>query len=98
MCNTHSHGQAHGVRTDTEKAMADLRDDLVEELKLTNKYEAQIPVIGTEDFPEVDEVVKVLIQIRDDHKEASARLIRLLGKMDDKMDAVHVGHNDHSHA
>ena len=94
MCNEHSHGEAHGVRTDAEKAMADLRDDLVEELKLINKYEAQIPVVGTEDFPDVDEVVKTLIEIRDDHKGAAARLIRVLGKMD----TVPVSLHNHSHA
>lgn len=102
MCNTHSHGHAHGVRSDAEKAMADLRDDLVEELKLINKYEAQIPVIAAEDFPEVDEVVKALLQIRDDHKGITARLIKLLGKMDSGQAGLfEVGHSaghDHSHA
>ena len=82
MCNVHSHGHAHGVRTDAEKAVADLRDDLVEELKLINKYEAQIPVIAAEDFTDVDEVVKSLIQIRDDHKSLVARLVKLITKVD----------------
>ncbi len=99
MCNTHSHGSAHGVRSDSEKAMADLRDDLIEELRLVNKYEAQIPVVGTEDFPEVDDVVKMLIEIRDDHKSMAARLGQMLGKMDSaQAELTGAGHHDHSHA
>ena len=82
MCNVHSQGHAHGVRTDAEKAAADLRDDLIEELKLINKYEAQIPVIAAEDFTDVDEVVKSLIQIRDDHKSLASRLSKLINKVD----------------
>ena len=82
MCNVHSQGHAHGVRSDAEKAAADLRDDLVEELKLINKYEAQIPVIAAEDFTDVDEVVKSLIQIRDDHKSLVARLVKLINRLD----------------
>lgn len=94
MCNVHSHGHAHGVRTDAEKAMADLRDDLVEELKLINKFEAQIPVIAAEDFPEVDEVVHTLSEIRDQHKAMTARLFGLLQKMDASQ-AVQADHHHH---
>jgi len=103
MCNLHSHGHAHGVRTDTEKALADLRDDLVEELKLINKYEAQIPVIAAEDFTEVDEVVKNLIQIRDDHKGQAAGLVKLIGKLDHVQasqfdsETTHAHQGDHGH-
>ena len=104
MCNLHSQGHAHGVRTDVEKALADLRDDLVEELKLINKYEAQIPVIATEDFADVDEVVKSLIQIRDEHKGVAASLMKLIHKLDSvqanlsehQANPVH-HHTDHDH-
>jgi uncharacterized coiled-coil protein SlyX len=103
MCNLHSHGHAHGVRTDTEKVLADLRDDLVEELKLINKYEAQIPVIAAEDFTDVDEVVKNLVQIRDNHKSVAASLVKLIHKLDSAQASLfdhqpdHVHHTDHDH-
>jgi hypothetical protein len=103
MCNLHSHGHAHGVRTDTEKVLADLRDDLVEELKLINKYEAQIPVIAAEDFTEVDEVVKNMVQIRDEHKSVAASLINLINKLDPAQgglinhQATHDHHPEHDH-
>ncbi len=103
MCNTHSHGHAHGVRTDTEKALADLRDDLVEELKLINKYEAQIPVIAAEDFPDVDEVVKYLVEVKDQHKSLAATLVRLINKLENsgsglselEASPAHPGHHRH---
>ncbi len=103
MCNLHSHGHAHGVRTDAEKVLADLRDDLVEELKLINKYEAQIPVIAAEDFPEVDEVVKNMVEIRDEHKSVAANLINLINKLDTVQaglinhQADHAHHSEHDH-
>ena len=103
MCNVHSHGHAHGVRTDAEKAVADLRDDLVEELKIINKYEAQIPVIAGEDFTDVDEVVKSLIQMRDDHKGLAARLVKLITKVDTfqaglfDLETPSEEHADHDH-
>jgi hypothetical protein len=85
------------VRTDTEKVLADLRDDLVEELKLINKYEAQIPVISAEDFSDVDEVVKNLIQIRDTHKGVAASLMKTIHKLD-SVQAGLIGHTaDHVH-
>lgn len=96
MCNLHSHGHAHGVRSDAEKVLADLRDDLVEELKLINKYEAQIPVIAAEDFQDVDHVVKSLIQIRDHHKELAADLVQLINKLDTvQADLMNGGHQHH---
>jgi len=82
MCNTHSNGQAHGVRSDLDKAMADLRDDLIEELKLVTKYDAQIPVIASEDFPQVDDVVHILGHIRDEHKHAVTTLIDYINRLD----------------
>lgn len=82
MCNAHSAGHAHGVRSDAEKAVADLRDDLIEELKLVTKYAAQIPVIASEDFPAVDEVVHALSHLRDDHKNAVQTLIKFISRLD----------------
>jgi len=104
MCNLHSQGHAHGVRTDTEKVLADLRDDLVEELRLINKYEAQIPVIAAEDFTDVDDVVKSLVQIRDNHKGVASSLMNLIHKLDSvqaslmgrQSNPVH-HHTDHDH-
>lgn len=98
MCNTHSHGQAHGVRSDSEKVMADLRDDLVEELKLINKYEAQIPVVAVEDFPQVDAVVQMLVEVRDGHKAATASLIRFLNQIDAEHAASLDGHAAATHS
>lgn len=97
MCNTHSAGHAHGVRSDAEKAVADLRDDLIEELKLINKYEAQIPVIAAEDFPAVDDVVHVLGHIRDDHKHAASTLIEFINRLDagQKTAQPHDGQHEH---
>jgi hypothetical protein len=69
----------------------------VEELKLINKYEAQIPVIATEDFTEVDEVVKNLIQIRDEHKGIAASLVKLIHKLDTFQGGLLNHHDDHAH-
>ncbi len=82
MCNMHSHGQAHGVRSDQEKTVADLRDDLVEELKAITKYEAQIPVVANGDFEQMDAVVHSLEHIRDEHKKLAADLIQMIAKLD----------------
>ena len=99
MCNTHSNGHAHGVRSDMDKAVADLRDDLIEELRLINKYEGQLPVIASEDFEGVDEVVHVLGHIRDEHKHAVATLMEFIAKMDagQKAAAGHGHEEEHAH-
>jgi hypothetical protein len=100
MCNTHSNGHAHGVRSDAGKAVADLRDDLIEELKLVTKYEAQIPVIGAEDFPEVDDVVQVLGHIRDEHQHAVNTLIEFINRLDadQKTAGAHEDRHEHGEA
>lgn len=82
MCNTHSNGHAHGVRSDQDKAVADLREDLIEELRLITKYDAQIPVIASEDFEGVDDVVHVLGHIRDEHKHAVGTLMEFINRLD----------------
>jgi len=97
MCNTHSNGHIHGVRSDAEKAVADLRDDLIEELKLITKYEAQIPVIAAEDFPNVDDVVHVLGHIRDDHKHAVKTLLQYIDKLDAGVREGHGHDTTHEH-
>ena len=89
MCNAHSTGHAHGARSDAEKAVADLREDLIEELKLITKYEAQIPVIASEDFPQVDEVVHILGHIRDEHQDAAGTLIEWINRLDANHKTVH---------
>lgn len=83
MCNNHSHGHAHGVRSNEEKVCADLRDDLVEKLKIITKLEGQIPVIEAEEFPMVNEVSAVLAQIIREEKRHAAALIKLINKMDE---------------
>ena len=82
MCNNHSHGHAHGVRSNEEKVCADLRDDLVEKLRNITKLEAQIPVIETEEFPLVNEVSAALAQIIREEKRHAAALMKLINKMD----------------
>ncbi|MEO5657533.1 MAG: hypothetical protein ABIO65_13360 [Nitrospiria bacterium] len=74
-----------------DKAVADLRDDLIEELKLITKYEAQIPVIANEDFSGVDDVVHVLGHIRDEHKHAVSTLIEFINRLDEGQRAA-TGH------
>ena len=108
MCNTHSHGHAHGVRSDEEKVCADLRDDLVEKLRSITKLEAQIPVIAEEEFPMVNEVTAVLAQIVREEKRHAAALMKLINKLDDvqsemfltglKVEEIDHDHDDHDHA
>jgi len=98
MCNTHSNGHAHGVRSDQDKAMADLRDDLIEELKLVTKYDAQIPVIASEDFPQVDDVVHILGHIRDEHKHAVTTLIEYINRLEDGQKSAHSHEDKHEHS
>ena len=105
MCNTHSNGHAHGVRSDQEKVCADLRDDLVEKLKSITKLEAQLPVIESEDFPLVNEVTAVLSQIIREEKRHAAALMKLINKMDEVQSEMFLtglkfdeqDHDDHDH-
>jgi hypothetical protein len=99
MCNTHSNGHAHGVRSDQDKAVADLRDDLIEELRLITKYDAQIPVIASEDFEGVDDVVHVLGHIRDEHKHAVGTLMEFINRLDagQRAAAGHEHEAEHEH-
>ncbi|MFI5304509.1 MAG: hypothetical protein ACHQYP_06900 [Nitrospiria bacterium] len=106
MCNNHSHGQAHGVRSDEEKVCADLRDDLVEKLRSITKLEAQIPVIAEEEFPMVNEVTAVLAQVVREEKRHAAALMKLINKLDEVQSEMflsglkiddHDEEHDHSH-
>ena len=100
MCNTHSNGHAHGVRSDQEKVCADLRDDLVEKLKSITKLEAQVPVIESEDFPLVNEVTAVLSQIIREEKRHAAALMKLINKMDEVQSEMFLSglkFDDHDH-
>ncbi len=91
MSNAHSAGGAHGIRSDSEKAVADLRDDLIDELKLISKYEAQLPVLAAAEFPGVSEVTHILGHIRDAHQRAAGDLMEFIKRLD-------AGHKrEHSH-
>ena len=61
MCNTSGgHGShAHGTLSQAEKALADLRNDLTEVLKMVNQYEYQKAIMSGVDFPAAGEVVHV---------------------------------------
>ena len=106
MCNNHSHGSAHGVRSDEEKVCADLRDDLIEKLKSITKIEAQVPIIEAEEFAMANEVSAVLRQIIREEKRHAAALMKLINKIDEtqsemflsglKIEAGH-DHDDHDH-
>ena len=83
MCdNASNHSHAHGVRSDAEKALADLREDLTEALKAVTKYEAQAAVMSTADFPVAGEVVHTLGHLMEDQKRHVAELMQLITKID----------------
>jgi hypothetical protein len=83
MCdNANNHSHAHGVRSDAEKTLADLREDLTEALKAVTKYESQRAVISTADFPAVGEVIHTLGHLMEDQKRHIAELMRLISKID----------------
>lgn len=79
MCDsTKSHSHAHGMRTEVDKALADLREDLIEELRLVTKYEAHLRLIGAASFPQVDEVIEVLGRLREDARRHTEDLIHII--------------------
>lgn len=83
MCNTsEGHSHSHGVLSEAEKALADLRDDLTEVLKMINKYEYQKAVIGGADFPAAGEVVHTLDHLLEDQKEHAAILMEIITTID----------------
>ena len=84
MCNTSGGqgGHAHGTLSQAEKALADLRNDLTEVLKMVNKYEYQKAIMSGVDFPAAGEVVHVLGHLLESQKEHAAILIELINKID----------------
>lgn len=83
MCSTSGgQGHSHGVLSDAQKALADLRGDLTEVLNMVNKYEYQIAVIGGSDFPAAGEVVHTLEHLLEDQKEHAAILLELISMID----------------
>ena len=107
MCNTSGGqgGHAHGTLSQAEKALADLRNDLTEVLKMVNQYEYQKAIMSGVDFPAAGEVVHVLGHLLESQKEHAAVLIELIGKIDvtqRKMfegngEEHEHGHDEHSH-
>jgi hypothetical protein len=83
MCdNANNHSHAHGVRSDAEKALADLREDLTEALQSVTKYESQQAVMSAADFPAAGEVVHALGHLMEDQKRHVAELMQLITKID----------------
>ena len=84
MCNTSGGqgGHAHGTLSQAEKALADLRNDLTEVLKMVNQYEYQKAIMSGVDFPAAGEVVHVLEHLLESQKEHAAILIELINKID----------------
>jgi hypothetical protein len=83
MCdNANNHSHAHGVRSDAEKTLADLREDLTSALQAITKYESQTVLIATADFPAAGEVVHTLGHLMEDQKRHVAELMHLITKID----------------
>ncbi|MBI5197769.1 MAG: hypothetical protein HZA19_04080 [Nitrospirae bacterium] len=103
MCdNANNHSHAHGVRSDAEKTLADLREDLTEALKAVTKYESQRAVMSTADFPAVGEVIHTLGHLMEDQKRHVAELMQLITKIDMVQKKMLDGngngaHQDHGH-
>jgi len=97
MCSTGGgHGHSHGVLSDAQKALADLRGDLTETLNMINKYEYQIAVISGADFPAAGEVVHTLEHLLESKKEHAAILIELINQIDVTQRKMFEG-NGHEH-
>ena len=98
MCNTSGGGgHSHGVLSQAEKALADLRNDLTEVLKMVNNYEYQKAVMGGADFPAAGEVVHILEHLLESQKEHAAVLIELINKIDVTQRKMFEEGNGHEH-
>lgn len=98
MCDTTgNHSHAHGVRSDMEKTLGDIRADLADKLQAITKMEAQVAVIGEADFPQAGEVVHVLNHIKKDEKKHAASLIALLNRLDVEESGGEDHEHDHGH-
>ncbi len=97
MCDTTgNHSHAHGVRTSQEKAYGDIRNNISIQLDLLTKVEAQLAVIGAEDFPMVGAIVHTLEHIKADTKKAVADQFQLLNALDPQQ-AAFFSEEEHSH-
>jgi hypothetical protein len=97
MCDTTgNHSHKHGVRTSQEKAYGDLRNDIAIQMDLLTKVEAQLAIIGAEDFPMVGAIVHTLEHLKGDLKRNVAELIQLINAMDAEQ-AAYFSDNGHSH-
>ncbi|MDH5527664.1 MAG: hypothetical protein OEY97_10195 [Nitrospirota bacterium] len=96
MCDTTgNHSHSHGVRTSQEKAYGDLRNDIAIQMDLLTKVEAQLAVIGAEDFPMVGAIVHTLEHLKADLKKNVAELIQLLNALDAEQAAYFSGDHEH---
>ncbi|HAS18258.1 MAG: hypothetical protein A2Y48_04850 [Nitrospirae bacterium RIFCSPLOW2_12_42_9] len=83
MCSTgEGQSHSHGVLSEAEKTLADLRNDLSEVMGLINKFEYQKAVISGADFPAAGEVVHTLEHLLEAQKEQAAVLIELINSID----------------
>lgn len=99
MCDsTKSNSHSHGVRSDVEKALGDLREDLSEKLRLITRHEAHIKMIGAADFPQVGAVIHVLEKIRDEEKGHVADLMTVINMLDGAQASRFNNHPDHQHS
>ncbi len=102
MCDTTgNHSHSHGVRTSQEKAYGDLRNNITIQMDLLTKVEAQLAVIGAEDFPMVGAIVHTLEHLKGDLKKNIAELIQLINALDAEQAAYfgeeHTHEGEHAH-
>ncbi|MFQ5507801.1 MAG: hypothetical protein ACE5FN_00535 [Leptospirillia bacterium] len=100
MCDTTgNHSHSHGVRTSQEKAYGDLRNDIAIQMDLLTKVEAQLAVIGAEEFPMVGAIVHTLGHLKADLKKHIAELVQLMNALDSEQAAYFAGeHEAHDHS
>lgn len=102
MCDTTgNHSHKHGVRTPQEKAYGDLRGNIALQMDLLTKVEAQLAVIGSEDFPMVGAIVHSLEHLKGDLKKGIAEQFQLINALDEQQAAFFSdegGEHEHGHA
>jgi hypothetical protein len=97
MCDTTgNHSHKHGVRTSQEKACGDLRTNIAIQYDLLTKVEAQLAVIGSEEFPMVGAIVHTLEHLKADLKRNVAELIQLMNALDAEQ-AAYFSEEEHGH-
>jgi len=96
MCDTTgNHSHSHGVRTSQEKAYGDIRSNITIQMDLLTKVEAQLAVIGAEDFPMVGAIVHSLSHLKGDLKKGIADQIQLINALDAEQAAYFAEEHDH---